>query len=72
YNPVRKRMCDNPVKHRYSSIKAYLDEDADVGVAIDHHEYFLQLGKTFAERVAKFMQYEKIYRKRYSLIVEWV
>jgi len=72
YNPVRKRMCVSPLKHKYSSIQAYLEENADVGVPIDHHEYFIKLGKTFAERVAKFMQYEEAYRKRYSLVVEWV
>jgi hypothetical protein len=65
-------MCGSPLQHRYSSIVAYLEKDADVGVPIDHHEYFIKLGKTFAERVARFMQYEEAYRKRYSLVVEWV
>ncbi|HOM11496.1 MAG TPA: hypothetical protein PLV81_15250, partial [Spirochaetota bacterium] len=59
-------------RYHYSSIRAYLDEDADVGVPIDHHDYFVQLGKTFAERVVKFMWYEEYYRKKYSMILEWV
>jgi REP element-mobilizing transposase RayT len=71
YNPVRKNLCSDPTKYHYSSIKAYLQEDADVGVSIDYHDYFLELGKTFAQRVQKFMRYDEIYRKRYS-IAEWV
>jgi REP element-mobilizing transposase RayT len=71
YNPVRKGICSDPTKYTYSSIQAYLQEDADVGVPIDHHEYFTQLGKTFAERLAKFLRYDEIYRKRYS-IAGWV
>jgi len=71
FNPVRKRRCDSPAKYRYSSIQSYLQEDADVGVPIDHHEYFLQLGDSFSERVRRFLQYEEAYRKRYS-IAQWV
>ncbi len=71
FNPVRKRMCGNPIKYKYSSIHAYLVEGSDVGVEIDYHDYFLQLGETFAERVKRFMRYEEIYRKRYS-IAQWV
>ncbi|MEW6526684.1 MAG: transposase [Spirochaetota bacterium] len=71
YNPVRKNLCSDPTTYHYSSIKAYLQEDADVGVPIDHHDYFVQLGETFAKRVASFMHYDAIYRKRYS-IVGWV
>ncbi|MEJ5363441.1 MAG: hypothetical protein WHV26_15385, partial [Spirochaetota bacterium] len=36
YNPIRKRLCSDPTKYHYSSIKAYLQEEADVGVPIDH------------------------------------
>ncbi|MEW6525220.1 MAG: transposase [Spirochaetota bacterium] len=71
YNPVRKNLCSDPTKYHYSSIQANLDENADVGVPIDHHEYFMQLGDSFATRVAKFMSYDAIYRKRYS-IEGWV
>ncbi|MEW6525973.1 MAG: transposase [Spirochaetota bacterium] len=71
YNPVRKNLCSDPTTYTYSSIKAYLQEDADVGVPIDYHDYFKELGKTFAERVKRFMCYDAIYRKRYS-IVGWV
>ncbi|NMB63327.1 MAG: hypothetical protein GYA16_00490 [Spirochaetes bacterium] len=72
YNPIRGRLCSDPTKYHFSSIRAYLDEHADVGVPIDHHDFFLQLGKTFAERVAKFMRYEEYYRKKYSMILGWV
>jgi REP element-mobilizing transposase RayT len=71
YNPVRKNLCSDPTTYCYSSIQAYLQEDADVGVTIDHHEYFMQLGDSFAKRVAKFLRYDEIYRKRYS-IAGWV
>ncbi|MEJ5363240.1 MAG: hypothetical protein WHV26_14370, partial [Spirochaetota bacterium] len=72
YNPIRKRLCSDPTHYHYSSIKVYLQEEADVGVTIDYHEYFLQLGETFTERVARFMQYQEYYRKKYSMILEWV
>ncbi|NMB65033.1 MAG: hypothetical protein GYA16_09220, partial [Spirochaetes bacterium] len=72
YNPIRGRLCSDPTTYHYSSIRAYLDEDADVGVTIDHHDCFVQLGKTFAERVTKFMRYEEYYRKKYSYVVDWV
>ncbi|HOJ27899.1 MAG TPA: transposase [Spirochaetota bacterium] len=71
YNPVRKNLCSDPTQYRYSSIQAYLDEHADVGVPIDHHEYFMQLGDSFAQRVARFLRYDEAYRKRYS-IAGWV
>jgi len=58
-------------KYHYSSIQAYLDEDADVEVPIDHHEYFLELGGTFAKRVALFMKYEEYYKTKYPMILEW-
>ncbi|MDH7554515.1 MAG: transposase [Spirochaetota bacterium] len=71
YNPVRKNLCSDPTQYRYSSIRAYLDEKSDVGVSIDHHEYFMQLGDSFAQRVARFLRYDEAYRKRYS-IAGWV
>jgi REP element-mobilizing transposase RayT len=70
FNPVRKRICTNPLKYCYSSIRAYLEEHVDVGVPIDYHDFFLQLGNTFKERVKQFIRYEEIYLKRYS-IFEW-
>ncbi len=71
FNPVRKRLCANPLKYRYSSILAYLDEDTDVGVPIEHHDFFLKLGNTFKERVKNFLRYEDMYRKRHA-IFDWV
>lgn len=71
FNPVRKRMCDNPLQYGYSSIQAYLREDAQMQVPIDHHDLFIQLGSTFAERAKRLIQYEELYRKRYS-IIDWL
>lgn len=71
FNPVRKRLCNSPRSYRYSSIRAYLEEGVDVGVPIDHHEFFVGLGCTFAERVRTLLCYEEMYRKRYS-IMEWI
>ncbi len=71
FNPVRKRLCANPLKYRYSSIRAYLEEGADVGVPIEHHDFFLKLGNTFKERVKNFLRYEEMYRKRHA-IFDWV
>lgn len=71
FNPVRKRICENPLRYRYSSIRAYLEDRPDIGVPIEHHDFFIKLGNTFKERVINFLRYEEIYRKRYS-ISEWV
>lgn len=71
FNPVRKRICENPLKYRYSGIRAYLEENAKMEVPIDHHDFFVQLGSTFSERVKRLLHYEEMYRKRYS-IIEWV
>ncbi len=71
FNPVRKRICTNPLNYQYSSIRAYVVEEADVGVPIDHHDFFLKLGSTFKERVKNFLRYEEMYRKRHA-IFDWV
>jgi hypothetical protein len=60
-------LGSDPTTYHYNSIMAYLQEDADVGVTIGYHEFFMQLGDSFVTRVAKFMRYDKIYRKRYSI-----
>ncbi len=70
FNPVRKRMCTNPLRYRYNSIRVYLEDNAESDVPIDHHDFFLQLGNTFAERVKRFLGYEEMYRKRYA-IFDW-
>jgi len=71
FNPVRAGKCANPRTYKYSSINAYLEENAHKEVAITQHEYFLKLGATFKERVKKFLVYEELYRKRHC-IFEWV
>jgi len=64
YNPVRAGYVNDPRKYKFSSINAYLDENYEPKVKITLHEYFLKLGKTFQERVEKFLEYEEMYRKR--------
>lgn len=70
FNPVRKRICTSPFQYRYSSIRAYTEEEADVGVDVEHHDFFLQLGDSFKERLKRFLRYEEMYSKRYA-IFEW-
>ncbi len=71
FNPVRAGKCENPRKYKFSSINAYLEEQFQPEVKITYHEYFIQLGATFKERVKKFLIYEELYRKRHP-VFEWV
>ncbi|HNQ97733.1 MAG TPA: transposase [Spirochaetota bacterium] len=68
FNPVRKSLASNPRLYPYGSIKSYLEENYESPVRISLHEYFLDLGKTFAERVKAFLYYEEAYRKRLALL----
>jgi putative transposase len=64
YNPVRSNYVSDPRDYSYSSFKCYLDEAYSPPVKITLHEYFLQLGDTFKERVRLFLLLEERYRKR--------
>jgi len=67
FNPVRAGLARDPRDYKYSAIMAYLDENYISPVKITLHKYFLKLGRTFEERVEKFLEYEQAYRKRHSL-----
>ncbi len=71
FNPVRKRLCSNPLNYSYSSIRAYVEGNPNIEVPIDYHDFFLNLGETFKERLKRFLHYEELYRKRYS-IIDWI
>ena len=69
YNPVRKGLSSDPRKNEIGFINCYLDENFASPLLFTLHEYFYRLGRTFSERVNKFLVYEDTYRKR---IVLWV
>jgi putative transposase len=59
YDPVRKKKVLDPREYRYGCINVYLDENYKPPIKITYHEYFLNLGNTFLERVKKFLYYKK-------------
>ena len=64
FNSVRKRKVWDPRSYKYSSIRAYLEENYEGPLPITLHDYFINLGSTFAERVQVFLEFEEVYRKR--------
>lgn len=62
YNPVRKRVINDPRESKYGTINAYLDENYVPKVKITMHQLFLGLGKNFRERVRCILEYEEIYK----------
>jgi len=68
FNAVKAGMCCDPRDYKYSSINCYLKEGFTSTVKIIRHQYFEELGVTFAERAKKFLYYEEAYRKRYALL----
>lgn len=71
YNAVRKNKVRDPRKYHYGSISQYLDQNSyDNGkVRITHHQFFINLGDSFTERVMRFLLIEDMYRKRLGLPV---
>ena len=67
YNPVRKGLSRDPRKNAIGFINCYLDEKFKSPLIFTLHEYFIRLGRTFRERVDKFLTYEDAYRKRLAL-----
>ncbi len=67
FNPVRRGIVRDPRMYRCSSINSYLDEAHVPPVRITFHEYFIQLGKNFEERMRKFILFEEAYRVKHSL-----
>ena len=63
YNPVRKRVIRDPRESAYGTIKVYLEEEFQPRLKITLHQYFIDLGNSFKERVNKFLEYEDLYRR---------
>jgi putative transposase len=68
FNPVRRGIVCDPRKYRHSSINAYLNEAYISPVRITFHDYFIQLGKCFEERVREFLLYEEAFKIKHSLL----
>jgi hypothetical protein len=64
FNPVKSKIVADFRNYHYGSIRCYLSEENIPPVKITLHEYFLELGATFQERVGRFLEYEDRYRKR--------
>ncbi len=62
YNPVRKRIIDDPRESKYGTIRAYLENNYIPKVHITVHVLFIQLGTNFSERVDRILEYEEDYR----------
>jgi putative transposase len=67
YNPVRKGVFSDPRNSSYGTIVSYLNENFQTRFPITMHNYFIELGNTFADRVKIFLKYEQIYRAVHSL-----
>jgi REP element-mobilizing transposase RayT len=68
FNPVRKNLIGDPLTYRYGSINSYLNENHHSRLKITPHEFFQDLGRSFAERVKAFLWYEEAYRKRWAIL----
>ena len=68
FNPVRKKIVIDPRDYNYGCIISYLNNKINHPLKIALHKYFLELGKTFNERVTKFVFYEEAYRRRLPVI----
>jgi len=68
FNPIRKNLASDPRDYRYGSINYYLGKNKDQKIRITHHDFFLFLGKSFKERITRFLFYEEAYRKRLAVI----
>jgi REP element-mobilizing transposase RayT len=69
YNPVRSKTTSDPRYYQYGCINCYLREDYQAPITITIHKYYINLGKSFKERLNKFLYYEEAYRKRLAI---WV
>ncbi len=58
YNIVRKKKVDDPRDYKYGTINAYLTENFKFPVKITLSSFFIDLGRSFEERVAKFLEVE--------------
>lgn len=58
YNPVKKGFTKKPGQYYLCGINFYLYENYKPPLPLEHDPYFLNLGTSFSERVAKFRKYE--------------
>ena len=63
YNSFNWNKRIDPRDYLYGSINCYLDEKYEPMVKIRLHSLFINLGKTFQERVREFIKYEEKYLK---------
>ena len=61
YNSYRKNKVNDPREYMYGSINCYLNENHKSRLKITLHDAFLNLGRTFKERLKNFLEYEKYY-----------
>ncbi len=64
FNPVRKKQVTDPREYKYGSITSYLIQNSPEPFPVTLHDLFLCLGRTFDQRVQKFLEYEDMYRRR--------
>jgi putative transposase len=67
YNPVRKGLISDPRKSLYGTIRSYLDVNFQTRIPVTIHDYFIDLGNTFEDRVNNFLKFEQIYKEIHSL-----
>jgi REP element-mobilizing transposase RayT len=58
-NPSNAHYLNDTKKYKYGCMKYFLDENYDPPVKLLYHDYFLELGDSFKERVNKLMKFEE-------------
>ena len=69
YNPVRKGLSRDPRRNDIGFINCYLIQGYKIPVKIVLHSFFYQLANTFNECVERFLYYEDVYRKRFTVFL---
>jgi putative transposase len=64
YNPVRQNMIKDPREYKYGAINWYLNTNHKSNIRITIHEYFINLGNNFDERLKYFLFFEKLYKAK--------
>ena len=67
FNPVREKKTNNPRNYRFGCIGFYLDEEYQPELPLTHHDFYINLGGSFKDRVRAFLQFEEIYKARLSV-----
>lgn len=68
YNPVRKKLSNDPRKNEIGFIRCYLSINVELTFKITLHHYFTELGPTFQDCVKRFLFYEEAYIKRLAIL----